>query len=112
MNNTQRITALEAGQARMEALLEQLVAAQTKPAKVARPKAVTRKAVKRTTKPQPKADLALCKATRLRFIAAAAKEGVDFGGMSTKAIAAMCCEDPSLVPAGFRIGEGYAAIYG
>jgi hypothetical protein len=67
-----------------------------------------RKVLKARGQAAPKA---LCKATRKAFIAAAAKEGTDFGSWSTKAIAAACVEDPSLVPSGFRIGEGYAALY-
>lgn len=113
--NTARISALETavanlaeGQNRILALLEA-----GQPAKVTRPKAAAKRkpARKAAPKAQPKADLALCKATRVRFVEAAAREGVDFAGMSTKAIAAMCVEDPSLVPAGFRIGDGYAALY-
>ena len=110
MNNTQRISALESSVANIERMVAQLVQAQ-QPAKVARPKAVTAKAAKRTVrKPQPKADLALCKATRVRFVAAAAKEGWDFAGMSTKAIAAMCVE-ADYAPKGFHIGAGYTQMF-
>jgi hypothetical protein len=84
------------------------------PAKVTRPKAAAKRkpARKAAPKAQPKADVKLCKATRARFVAAAAKEGVDFASCSTKAIAAMCLEDEALIPAGFAIGEGYRTLLG
>lgn len=72
-------------------------------------KAPARKA---PAKKAPVKEQALCKATRKAFVARAAKEGIDFGGMSTQTIAAMCLEDESLIPAGFRVGEGYRALLG
>lgn len=93
--------------------VEVLVAA-LQPAAPAKPAARKPAPKARKAAAKPKASVkvrALCKDTRKAFVAAAAKEGVDFGSWSTKAIAAACVEDPSLVPAGFRIGEGYAALY-
>lgn len=128
MNKTQqtlttRVSSLEAGQAQ---ILESLAALQQTmtviaagvegkaPAKTTR-KAPAKKAPvhKAATPKAPAQAKALCKSTRLAFIAAAKAQGLaDFSSTSTKAIAAMCIEDPALVPAGFRIGAGYAALLG
>lgn len=55
---------------------------------------------------------ALTKETRKAFVAAALNQSkADFRNCSTKAIAAMCVENPALVPAGFRIGAGYSAMF-
>lgn len=125
MNKTQqtlttRVSALEAGQqdiiagqARLETMLAALIDGKA-PAKTA-PKAPAKKApAKKAPAKAPVAKAtkvrALCKSTRVAFVAAAKAEGTDFSGMSTKVIAAMCVEEPALVPAGFRIGEGYAAL--
>ena len=62
-------------------------------------------------KAAPKTARALCKATRKDFVAAAAKAGTDFAGMSTQTIAGLCLEDERLIPAGFVIGEGYRALF-
>lgn len=102
-----RIDALDAKLDRILAVLDP--AAVAKPAKAP---AKARKAAKPKASAKPVTAKALCKATRLAFIAAAKAEGTDFAHMSTKAIAAMCIEEPALVPAGFRIGEGYAALLG
>lgn len=95
----------------LEAKLDLILAAldPQAPAKaVAKPKASAKKATK-----APKVTKALCKATRVGFIAAAQAQGLaDFSGMSTKTIALMCLEDEALVPAGYRLGEGYRALLG
>lgn len=78
---------------RIEGLLEALISTQA-PAKPVSPRVVSAK---------PKL-VALCRATRVDFIRASDE---DFSGMSTQAIAAMCVEDPTLVPEGFRIGTRY-----
>lgn len=124
MSNNTRITvkslhaaqvATDARLGNIETLLTALLDAQA-PAKVTRPKAAKPAAKKPVTRKaaEPKAPVkvkALCKATRVAFIAAAAKNGVDLAGCSTKAIALMCLEDEALIPAGFAIGEGYRALF-
>lgn len=129
MNKTQqtltaRVSSLESGQ---EAILASLATLQetltvvaasvsgSAPAKTVAPKAPAKKAPakKAATPKAPAQAKALCKSTRLAFIAAAKAQGLaDFSNTSTKAIAGMCIEDPTLVPAGFRIGAGYAALLG
>ena len=110
-----RVT-LASTNARIDSLESKLdaILAHLEPKAPAKPQPKAAKAPKKAApkKPQPKADRKLCKATRLAFIAAAAKQGVDFSGWSTKAIAGACIDDPSLVPAGFAIGEGYKALLG
>jgi len=102
MNNTQRITALEAGQARMEALLEQLVAAQTKPAKATRPEAVTRRAVQRTATATPKASTkVLTKTRREAFV----KANPAYKGWSTLDIAIAVVHFDAPVKGGWTVHE-------
>lgn len=129
-NLTTRVTALESDVAEIKAGVSAILAALSteQPAKPAARKTTARKAPARkpatrkapAKKAQPKAApaanvqvKALCKATRVAFVAAAKAQGLaDFSGMSTKVIAMMCLEDASIVPAGFRIGEGYTALLG
>ncbi len=82
-------------------------------AEPAEPKAPAR--TKRTTQPkaaaksQPKADLPLTKARLQDFKAAAAKDGVDFSGLSTWDVAYYCVTE-GYAPKGFCIGERYTAL--
>lgn len=124
---TARVSTLETGMSALiqgqAAMLDALTAitarldgdapAKTAPAKAR--KATTRKAAtpKKAAPKAPAQAKALCKSTRVAFVAAAKAQGLaDFAGLSTRVIAAMCVEEPALVPAGFRIGEGYAALLG
>lgn len=83
----------------LSALLSEDAPAKAAPKKAAKKTAPARKAV------APKVTF-LSKKSRQAFVKAAP----EFAGMSTKAIAMACWEDPSLVPAGFAIGEGYQAL--
>ena len=107
MNNTQRITALENRFDSLEAKLDTLLAAVVEPkapAKVTRPKAAPKA---KARKAQPKAVRCLTRKNRLSFVADAPWAQ----GLSTQVIAAMCTEDPSLVPAGWAIGERYTQMF-
>jgi hypothetical protein len=87
----------------LAARVEALEGNATVVAKPAQGKARTRKT---TGKP-------LTKANRKAFVAAALKDangGPDFTGMSTKAIAEYCVTT-GYAPKGFRIGEGYTALF-
>lgn len=109
-----RITRLEARFDSLDSKLDRLIALHESadaPAKVARPKAEPK--ARKAAKPQvrtPKAPaktVTLTRKTRSAFVAKAPWAQ----GLSTQAIAAMCVEDPSLVPAGFAVGEGYKAMF-
>jgi len=106
MSTITRITALETRFDSVEAKLDRLLAhlEPAAPAKVTRPKAEPK--ARRAAKPQVKA-VTLTRKTRKAF-AAKAPWAAHLG---TSTIAAMCVEDPSLVPAGFVIGEGYKALF-
>ena len=114
MSNTKQIlAALASIDARLTALEadRNAPAVKTAPAKTARKSAPKSSSKKAPKKAAPKTVRALCKATRKDFVAAAAKAGVDFAGMSTQTIAGLCLEDETLIPAGFVIGEGYRALF-
>lgn len=105
MNNTQRISALESDVSEVKAMLTTLLTRLDAgaPAKVTRPKAEPkpRKAA------QPKAVRHLCRKNRQDFVKAHAWAK----GLSTQVIAAMCVEDPSLLSAGWGIGERYTEMF-
>jgi hypothetical protein len=60
----------------------------------------------RASKAPAKKAVSLTRSTRSAFVKAAPWAE----GLSTRVIAAMCVEDPTLVPAGFAIGAGYTAL--
>ena len=132
LSNTAAIKALQISSAAVEARLDgfevrfdakmDAILAALNPGSVAKTAPAVEKAPS-AAKPQVRATSttgkALCKATRLAFLKAAAKEGTSFPAdmvngrevnWSTKEIARWCVEN-SYAPKGFRIGEGYTAMY-
>jgi septal ring-binding cell division protein DamX len=73
-------------------------------------KPVARKAPARKAPAKKVALRPLSKKSRVAFVAAARKEGVDFSGQSTKAIAEFCVTE-GYAPKGFTIGAGYTALF-
>lgn len=97
-----RIDSLKADQSRLEEKLDRLLAYHEA-------SAPAKPVVRRTAKPQPKAD-AKVKTFRRKdldaFRRAAAKDGYDFDGWSALAVAGFCVET-GYSPKGWVIGEGY-----
>lgn len=87
----------------VEAKLDRLIAA-------LETKAPAKKVTRKVTTTKAKATKALTKGTRKAFIAAASKDGYDFEGFSTKALAFYAVEN-NYAPKGFHIGEGYLAMF-
>ncbi len=102
--NAARLSALESDIVEIKAMLRTLAGLDASaPAKVTRPKAAPK------AKPQVKAPATRCltRKNRVEFV----KAHPWAQGLSTQVIAAMATEDPSLLGAGWAIGERYQAKF-
>ena len=104
MSNTNAALVAEITQA-VIAVLDGRAPAKARTRKAPVKKAAAKKAPAKKAQVRP-----LSKKSLQAFKTAAAKEGVDFAGQSTRQVAEFCVTE-GYAPKGFRIGEGYTEMF-